>query len=730
MTFGKEKRTLLGWMALAAPIPLPLNDVLEWPVLFVYSFLVIYFLQRVDKGAQTWLPNWALNLLGTLYLPVLYVDLQMSLAKDQAVKALMHLILFLVVVKLFSMRKEREKWHVFVAIFFIFVAAMGTSSHLTIFIYLVAALAVGFAVMSRFTQLHMSAQLGTEPAEQRLMPSFSWPMLTVAMGVLALSIPIFAMMPRLNQPLLMGQGGNNLSLARTTGFSDRMNLNLTSEIRGNRKVAMRIQALEGGLSEDMRFKGTSYTFYRRNNWYRDPDRVRSLFPRPEQTFVMPGADLDNVKRATVFLEPLRSASVILPTRTHAVVPAVPLGNLTMDTGGAILFPGAQAPRQAVQYDVLLGPDDHVAAPDPESTMRPDWNRPNSLDTRGVSDRMAQLAADVMGEGGDRERSDRLLRHLIEEYTYTTDFVGRDGENPLEDFLFEYKSGHCEYFASAMVLMLRTQGVPARLVTGFLGAELNPIEGYYVVRQQNAHAWVEAWVDGKWRIYDPTPPDGRPAASERSLRLLLQQIYDYVAFRWDRYVLTYSSQDQQSFWQTMKQKIADTWDRIRRWRGQEDPTTAKRRLDAEDPSTVPNAGVEQGEEIQALWQDPKVRYGGLSIFLVTMLGAAIYFKRRPLPPMDVYERLRKGLEIRGLPVDSTTAPLELRRLLEDEHPRSRDDVALLIGAYVRNSFAGQDPDPAQRALLRPALVRVLRVVSEDLKEREKAEPHEPPSTRAA
>ena len=118
----------------------------------------------------------------------------------------------------------------------------------------------------------------------------------------------------------------------------------------------------------------------------------------------------------------------------------------------------------------------------------------------------------MGQGTAAQRARRLESHLIDNYTYTLDFVGRSPDNPIEDFLFRYRSGQCEYFASSMVLMLRSQGIPARLVTGFLGGEYNPFEGYYIVRDNNAHAWVEAYLAGAgWRIFDPTPPAGRPAA---------------------------------------------------------------------------------------------------------------------------------------------------------------------------------------------------------------------------
>lgn len=714
MTYGREKRTMLGWAALLAPIPLPFNDVLEWPVLFIYVLLVIYFLQRVEKGIDRWLPVWALNLLGTAYLPILAIDLQFSLARDQAVRALMHLILFLVLVKLYSMHREREKWHVFVALFFVFVAAMGTSSHLTIFPYLLGAIAMGFTIMGRFAELHLSAKLGRSPKRVASLPSVRWPAIIACFLILSLTVPIFAMLPRLNQPFLMGQGGSNLNLSRTTGFSDRVNLNLTSEIRGNRKVAMRLQLPEGVAGEEIRLKGASYTYYRRQNWFRPVESLRNLFPTEDDSgrvFVLPGANLENTRRATIFLEPINSAAAILPTTTHAVRPGIPLSFLRLDSGGALLFPGSSPPEQMVQYEVELGDGEFISAAPPSSNPRNPASRPPSLDIRGISPRLTELAKNVMGEGTDNERAGRLLTHLINEYSYTTDFVGRDGKQPIEDFLFEYRSGHCELFASSMVLLLRSQDIPARLVTGFLGAELNPIEGYYVVRQQNAHAWVEAWVDGRWQVYDPTPPDGRPAVAKRDLKLLLQQIYDYVAFRWDRYVLTYGSADQQSVWQTIREQATELWESWRRWR-REEARRGSRAVPSEEPN-LPTAGLEQGEELQALWQDPKARYAGSAVILSILIGTIIWLRRRTLPATEIYIRLRRGVVNLGLPVDDTTAPLELRRLLVELHPQTRDDVHLIIDAYVRQSFAGQAATDSAEAL-RPALSRVLARIRQDLK----------------
>src|SRR5205085_11921652 len=121
--------------------------------------------------------------------------------------------------------------------------------------------------------------------------------------------------------------------------------------------------------------------------------------------------------------------------------------------------------------------------------------------------------------------------------------GRSGQLALGDFLFRTRRGHCEFFATAMVVMLRSQGIPARFVTGFLGGEPSAFEGYYIVRQSNAHAWVEAWTGNGWQVFDPTPVAGRPGLQAQDFSLFASEVLDYFMFRWDRYVLTYGFYDQ-------------------------------------------------------------------------------------------------------------------------------------------------------------------------------------------
>ena len=103
--------------------------------------------------------------------------------------------------------------------------------------------------------------------------------------------------------------------------------------------------------------------------------------------------------------------------------------------------------------------------------------------------MAAQIADSAENNYDRAAA--LERYLRTHYGYTLQLPQSEAADPLANFLFERKRGHCEYFASSMAVMLRTLGIPSRVVNGFHGAEFNDVTGNYVVRAKDAHAWVEA-----------------------------------------------------------------------------------------------------------------------------------------------------------------------------------------------------------------------------------------------
>jgi hypothetical protein len=170
-------------------------------------------------------------------------------------------------------------------------------------------------------------------------------------------------------------------------------------------------------------------------------------------------------------------------------------------------------------------------------------RQNYLQVPQLSDDFHRLVRDVVPEGRSvRETASAVESYLEREYGYTLNTPPRRREDPLQDFLFETRAGHCEFFATAMVTLLRARGVPARVVTGFLGGELNDVGNFEVVRKEDAHAWVEVFEENRgWISFDPTP--SAPSGGEtRSFEFVAKSI-DSLRMLWDMYVITFDYERQ-------------------------------------------------------------------------------------------------------------------------------------------------------------------------------------------
>jgi transglutaminase-like putative cysteine protease len=681
MSFARQKRLLLGWMALLAPVPLPLNGVLGWPAVLLYLLGVAFFLRRASLDPPRWLPPWGMNVLGLAYLPLFFLDI-FGLSRG-LVGPVLHLCLFAVLVKLFAIVRERDKWQASIGVFFLFLAAMGTSVHPTIVVYLVGFLVLALLLMTRFAFLHVLSGFGREDPALARIPVRGFLLLTTA-AILLLAVPMFLLLPRVRAPFIVGRGGGSGAIQEAAGFSDQVTLDSIGRIRSSHEVIMRL--LEGAPSaagREMRFKAATYDVYQSGTWRRSPSR--GSLPRSQGVRFHLGTEKP-IRWATIWLQPLHSHSIPLPVETTVIEPRS--SSLSIDAGGAISFP--LAPLEVAEYRVGLARAPVLTGEPPAGPGDP------ALDRNGLTPKISALAARVMGQGTAVQRVRRLEGHLIDNYSYTLDFVGRSRDNPLEDFLFRYHSGQCEYFASSMVLMLRSQGIPARLVTGFLGGEYNPFEGYYIVRGNNAHAWVEAYLPGAgWRIFDPTPPAGRPAAGAEGATLLAQQAWDFLLFRWDRYVLTFGLYDQLRIFSSLREMWSDFWSHWKR-----DEKLAKAHPSASGLDALrPAAGKPGGH--RGLPDVPLPLALGLTLIAAAMW--VLYLRMRPpLTATTAYRRLRRRLGRSGASLPDSVPPLALRREAAARYPAAAAPMARVIDFYLRESFGGQALEDEELEDLKAAL----------------------------
>ena len=699
MSFDLRKRVLLGVLALLAPIPLPFNEIVGWPSIVVFSLAVALFLRRSLTGQTRPLPSWAMNLLGLVYVPFLLLDFSVFW-QGRVLRPLLHLALFALAVKLFGLKREKDKWHVYLLIFFVFLASMGTSVHPTVALYMIAFLVLSLLLLARFAAFHVLSNQGLTGDTLTAVPLKRF-LVVGSLLTLALAVPLFALLPRLGKPYLVGPGGGVGGAMQSARFLEQIGMDVIGRARASRAVAMRLEYETPPPSgHEMRFRAAVYNDFRGDAWSRGKVRTQRLARQRDGFFHV--ADGQSRSWLGVWLEPVASVGLVLPIEALTVDTATPTMNL--DDGGLthlqIQQPGT------IRYRVGL-------APSAELRLSSGLPPPPPLDEEAQEEsgaRIAALATEVAGVGEPAEQVRRIQEYLMREYTYSLDLLGIRSTSPVEDFLFEWQRGHCEYFASSMVLMVRAVGVPARLVTGYLGGEYNPFEDYFVVRQSNAHAWVEAYLPEQgWTTFDPTPPSGLPASAKLGWSLLASQAYDYLLFRWDRYVLTFGFYDQLG----IARRLAVFWSQL--WDGR---AKEEKQPDTPARSSLENEAEEQPEGSEFDWQPSAVQV--LPLALLLSLAAWWTWRHRPaFSGSRAYRQLRTRLEKEPeLALTDSVPPLELAARVGRQKPVAEVSTNRLVELYLQESFGGRELNDEERRELK----QVLRDAVRSLRRREPASGH--------
>ncbi len=373
--------------------------------------------------------------------------------------------------------------------------------------------------------------------------------------VVCLSLPMFVFtgllfvaFPRVGLSLLLLQPPRK---ARLVGFSDRVNLGVVGKLQTDPSVALRLtySELPPQPPEHLAvyLRGAALDYYDGQAWSKTQNVLRAADHEgtyyPIVSWPNPAID----RSMTVELSPIDPPIIFLPSDAAAIEVSPQIRAETSDRLSVL-----KNSEDEFRYisDTMLGFRYRVffdAKPARQRNALSPSERVRYLALPpGLSNRVAQLARTWVGEENDSLIQSRLVeQRLRREYRYDLDSPSGAEPNPMEDFLFTSHRGHCEYYATAMAILLRTLGIPTRNVTGFGAATFNRFGRFYVVRQSDAHSWVEAWVDGVgWHRFDPTPPQATIAEGELGgIGRLLRDLIEAAAQRWSHHVEAYDMQQQ-------------------------------------------------------------------------------------------------------------------------------------------------------------------------------------------
>lgn len=372
----------------------------------------------------------------------------------------------------------------------------------------------------------------------------------MAIPIFIFTALLFVLFPRVGLSLLLLQHPH---ANRMVGFSDHVDLGEVGVLRSDPSIALRFETETPQPPPPhlvLRLRGTAFDTYDGHAWSRTqndrrladralglPDGYQiSRPPQPGDTRVT--FDLESIDPPVVFLPP-NATSLQLKIPNRSTDPLV----LQKGPEGELRYVGGDS--RGLRYDVFVAPSNKITADALDTSDKSRYlSVPASLPPRLAA--LAHTWADGETSTGDKARA--IEDHLRKDYKYDITSPSGGKPQPLDHFLFESRRGHCEFFSTAMAMMLREVGIPSRNVTGFVGGTYNRFGHYYAVRQGDAHSWVEAYTDDNgvaaWRTFDPTPPAGaQPLEDTQGTIVYLRDVVDALSQRWNSYVVGYDFSQQ-------------------------------------------------------------------------------------------------------------------------------------------------------------------------------------------
>jgi protein-glutamine gamma-glutamyltransferase len=458
------------------------------------------------------------------------------LSKD-FVNATIHLVLFVAVVQTLAAEKPRDFTLLKLVAFLELLGASLFSTHLTFFLFLAAFLLtaaanLGCTEILRSCEGRQMVTRGAGPFGRRL----GWLTGVSVLGILAVTCGLFFLLPRTARAALERFGPLT---QRVSGFSNEVTLGQLGEIERRSAPVMHVRFGETARPETLRWRATALGEFNGLKWYNTPRPAHPLRPVDR---LLKLADDDSLRapgRRATYEVNLHSTGT-----DHLFIAGTPeylrLDSTVVlqDANGGFRVPFTET--EGMRYVVYGRFDLHpsaAAAGGSKETLSPE-ERDFYLRLPPLDPKVAALAKSAAAGGKtDLQMAKAVENFLLNNYRYSLVALDHETDDPLAYFLLEGKKGHCEYFASSMAVLLRSLWIPARVVTGFLGGTVNPINGVLVVRASDAHTWVEAWIPGSgWTTFDPTPPDpnsGRGGAMSR-----IAMWADAVESFWQDWVLGY------------------------------------------------------------------------------------------------------------------------------------------------------------------------------------------------
>jgi hypothetical protein len=485
------------------------------PPLFTAGFACFYFISAViEYRNMRFIPRWVLTIIAVLFTIFTFVRLRMDYFVIPSIEALSVLL----IIKLFEEKKFRDYMQIYMLSVFLLAGAALLSLDMVFLAYFATLPLLSSTALVLLSYYSQDRELELEAASVGKIISKA---LLIPLMAVPLTVILFIVLPRTSYPLLdfLNRGGG----AATIGFTDQVRLGTVSSIQEDSAIIFRASMEK--INDDLLYwRGIVLDYFDGTSWKSSHKAGGNVSAFP----ILAGKRVVQ----TIYIEPYENKYFFALDKPMNIslehIQRQP--DLTFSQTGNI--------SRRIKYDAWSSPSETVQEKNIDREIY--LQLPVKVDKKGRIGELARRLA-VMDNA---EATVRSMRTFLKNGNYRFALKNLPvTSHPMEDFLFKYRYGNCEYFASAMAVMLRMDGIPSRLVGGYLGGYYNEMGKYYLVPQRNAHVWVEAYIDNKgWIRADPTPADSN-ISSGKNLLLTVRLLLDSFNYAWNASVINYDFEGQ-------------------------------------------------------------------------------------------------------------------------------------------------------------------------------------------
>lgn len=589
-------------------------------------------------------------------------------------------------IKFFELRGPRDVALIIFSSFFVVMSALLYSQAIELFVYCLI-------MMWVLTGILLRTQMGDTP-DQRLIGMLRQSAI-IFVQAMPLMIFLFFFFPRFTGKLQIGLDGTSI------GLTDKIEPGSISRLADDDSPVMRVTFLNGDVPDitAMYWRGLVLWNYQNGAWTQEAPNPKTGEVTPQSGHLPLAAEHSNTSLQEITIWPhFQRWLFALDYPISKAIPTSTDPNWSQSYSGGVLQLGAMGAKldHKEQYTVTSASEVAEAHLTPE-----EWFKGVQVPLEEISPRVQALADQLYAsDPGPRNYVLSVLHYFRSQHFLYTDSPGTMEKDPLDEFLFVKKRGFCEHFASTFAILMRLKHVPARLVVGYQGGQHNPYRDFYLVKQSNAHAWDEVWIDSehRWIRVDPTAvisngevqpftagtsTAGRPEPDES---LSIQVAHHRFTFLSSAYMPEWMRHTLLDM-QLRRQQVEADWDD---WVFSYDPSTQGRLTDAL------GLGSDSHSTLLLLCL--------AAVVICWVVFRQLMKQKRVLAPVeDLYAQFCRNMAQRGMPRAVWEGPLSYTNRVAEAFPEKREvihDVGRIVtcSRYGRLPLEPSDPKKLKSLLM--------------------------------